>query len=652
MWLRFKSEEERLRHSHASLISAVAWYELFNKMLNTKELNILKAPKGQISLTPQTSERELYCMLIVNHEMADKQLLTLIKDAKLAFDTAIKSLIWAKRNDLALKLVCTLSLDWHEATLPSYEELGPLLPVNNNALLRAAINAAPDNQAFIESLFSLCQHDVKEKLISYNSYYFVSMIIHFDKLDLFNFIYHHCPNSIKNLLSQPIRDPYREAIANNNDTLLLRLFEIAGKDDFKENDDGSENIWDKSVIYDSLKLAAEKGNLALFKRLYDLFGRVCLFELNKRDGYNLLNRAARYGQIGFMQLLMATFPFDKEKMIESGDYVVFMVAASWDRLDVINLLVSLMPDKCQDMLEAPFSFGFAHYKAMKLAIENGYILMVKHLIELSKKPEDMVSYHIEFAFRLLEKEPQSIRIELVKLLLITILTTNPTAFLSLMNDWVKYLQEKNREDILTIISSFSFYNTINGGICVPEYLCDLTRKHLEPNNLPDFLIPETHSLAIPINEIRLVELIHVLENSQKPIAYLACGLLLEGRFETEMPTNYLTETNSKSFTEYMEKRTHDAITFYVRATKDSELRPIVTHLLWNLSMLGSWSVRYRLSEFSELQPCEHVMPSWSKYHNQRTSLIPRFFKSLPIIVNGTNNDGCVIDQLVQQGIFA
>ncbi len=110
----------------------------------------------------------------------------------------------------------------------------------------------------------------------------------------------------------------------------------------------------------------------------------------------------------------------------------------------------------------------------------------------------------------------------------------------------------------------------------------------------DGLVFNAISLPVEIDETCLNRIIPLFEKQKTPIAFLICGLLLEGQISTITNEKY----SPLEYKEYMEQRTHDAISFYTKAALDSSTRPLVEFLLWELKLTCTLpSIQHRLSEY-------------------------------------------------------
>ena len=129
------------------------------------------------------------------------------------------------------------------------------------------------------------------------------------------------------------------------------------------------------------------------------------------------------------------------------------------------------------------------------------------------------------------------------------------------------------------------------------------------------------NLPLEIDGRRLNHFIELLEKQNSPIADLTCALLLEGRIET---TAEILE-NCKENDEYMEKRTHDAITFYTKASRDRIIKPIAEFLLWDMKMTTQCiSIQDRLAQY-DLSPKETAIINSYNKANYRAGV------SLPLV---------------------
>ena len=97
------------------------------------------------------------------------------------------------------------------------------------------------------------------------------------------------------------------------------------------------------------------------------------------------------------------------------------------------------------------------------------------------------------------------------------------------------------------------------------------------------------------------------------MAYLVCGLLLEGYIENTVAADrYPDGEESASYYAYMEQRTHDAITFYTQASSDKALKKVTDILLWQHQISNCPSIYHRLNQYN-LILSKDVVPSYEKF---------------------------------------
>jgi len=101
--------------------------------------------------------------------------------------------------------------------------------------------------------------------------------------------------------------------------------------------------------------------------------------------------------------------------------------------------------------------------------------------------------------------------------------------------------------------------------------------------------------AILLTENQVELIIDYLEKQKDALSYLTCGLLLQGYIENALPERLMAESDSVA---YLEKRTHDAISYYIQSVNQrKEYAPIINQLLWELKIDGSTSIQERLACF-------------------------------------------------------
>lgn len=156
---------------------------------------------------------------------------------------------------------------------------------------------------------------------------------------------------------------------------------------------------------------------------------------------------------------------------------------------------------------------------------------------------------------------------------------------------------------------------------------------------------------VEIDETYLNTVITALERENTPLAFLTCGLLLEGRI-----TNIADEPSD--LTAYYEKRIHDAISFYEKAAVSNELKPLVNFLLWEIRTVSELeSVLKRIHQFDLLPPSEDYIPSFNQYKAPSES-VRQFLGSARLGLfsnnpdNARNNNKDEVDelQLISSGL--
>jgi hypothetical protein len=118
---------------------------------------------------------------------------------------------------------------------------------------------------------------------------------------------------------------------------------------------------------------------------------------------------------------------------------------------------------------------------------------------------------------------------------------------------------------------------------------------------------------VEIDEIKLSVLITELEKKGTPLAYLVCGLLLEGQIENKIPDRYIDNEETEAYKAYVEKRIEDACTFYTKASADPSFKKVTDILLWQQKMQGPESVVTRLKQYDAVVPSQKLVPSYDDY---------------------------------------
>lgn len=99
-----------------------------------------------------------------------------------------------------------------------------------------------------------------------------------------------------------------------------------------------------------------------------------------------------------------------------------------------------------------------------------------------------------------------------------------------------------------------------------------------------------------INDGDLNRYMTVLEKNDRSIAYLTGAWLLEGIIKNKIPEGVF-------YWRYMEKRLHDAISFYMKASCSVKLKPVIEYFLWELKTSNVYpSIRTRLDSLDITSP--------------------------------------------------
>ncbi|MDF1683829.1 MAG: hypothetical protein P1U36_04140 [Legionellaceae bacterium] len=118
---------------------------------------------------------------------------------------------------------------------------------------------------------------------------------------------------------------------------------------------------------------------------------------------------------------------------------------------------------------------------------------------------------------------------------------------------------------------------------------------------------------VDIDEIKLSVLIAELVNKGTPLAYLVCGLLLEGHIDNKIPDRYIDNEETEAYQAYVEKRIEDACTFYTKASAELSIKQVTDILLWQQKMQGPESVVARLKQYDAVVPSQELIPSYGDY---------------------------------------
>lgn len=165
---------------------------------------------------------------------------------------------------------------------------------------------------------------------------------------------------------------------------------------------------------------------------------------------------------------------------------------------------------------------------------------------------------------------------------------------------------------LTIVADNPFFHIDNGQIrpkTLIEAILYVVDTQINLKGWQAFFFLQSTIIPMLIEESQLNTVIMQLENKNYAQAWLACGLLLDGHITNLLPSCFVNdaECGTLSYLSYDEKRSHDAINFYLKAAFfDNTLVELVNNLLWQSKIIGTISVDKRLSM---VQPPLSILPS-------------------------------------------
>ena len=139
-----------------------------------------------------------------------------------------------------------------------------------------------------------------------------------------------------------------------------------------------------------------------------------------------------------------------------------------------------------------------------------------------------------------------------------------------------------------------------------EHLLEQLHKALGKTTIPERL-EAIIAIKLPfeISEKRMARYITILEKSPKKTAPLLCALLLDYQ-----QINTISAPETLLNAAYMEKRAHDAISFYGKAAHHPPLKPLISCILWEIKTVTSLeSIRSRL-EGLPIEPPNFFSHSW------------------------------------------
>jgi hypothetical protein len=631
MPLTFGSEKDRLNHPLASLIPFPVWEDKFKSQFTEDQLALLSITTSQLVLQDSMNLANIICVFIAHRQMTDRELFICLNRSSITTDIlmlsrVLEGLIIVQRNQLALGLTGILSVIDNNVTQPSYQELISLVPIKQDAdekilLLGLKTAIKSNNVAFIASLFKLLDINLKQSLISNEDYKLVwdSGVTYYGYLGILELVLEHCQSDkIPEMLQARHQQIYLQALKKKHRNIMYRLLEVGGKANFDDQD--------LRRLHETLFFVAKTGDLKLFDKLYQLYPDYQLAQLMRQERWFVFTLAAENGQLAFMEKLRNTYLAHRYCM---NNLAAFVSAAYYGQLAVINQLVAWAPQSVQEMLASDYDAfpDFRQpYQAIRRAVGNGHIAIVKRLLELSTDAVTMIisnDYGLFYCGQKHEKQ----YVEINRLLLLK-LAKHKEHLCHAANILIGLSERSSaemREALLQMIEDLPFCATMNNVVIhiddLPNYLCLYVKERLLPANLVGFLSSDTQSIAVNINEAKLMKIIESLEKIGTPLAHLVCGLLLEGRLETLLPERYQDNTDSDDYKQYVKKRAHDAVTFYSKAAEARDLKSIASHLLWHSRMFSSGSLRNRLYLLDNLRPIPQVFPArhlFNKYESVTT----------------------------------
>ncbi|MDF1645572.1 MAG: hypothetical protein P1U61_01140 [Legionellaceae bacterium] len=128
---------------------------------------------------------------------------------------------------------------------------------------------------------------------------------------------------------------------------------------------------------------------------------------------------------------------------------------------------------------------------------------------------------------------------------------------------------------------------------VTEEIIDSVSAFIQTNGPEGFYCMNPIKPPVEIYDVQLPAYIEGLEQKATSLAYLLCGLLLDGQIENF--TNM--DLDSAAGAAYLEKRQQDAINFYCQASKDDTLKPVTNVLLWQHRTHGLHSIAAHLRQY-------------------------------------------------------
>ncbi len=147
-----------------------------------------------------------------------------------------------------------------------------------------------------------------------------------------------------------------------------------------------------------------------------------------------------------------------------------------------------------------------------------------------------------------------------------------------------------------------------------KYLVDQV-SHLTMTGHSRQLNFDAVSLPFEIDEEHLNLLITKMEKQHTSIAFLTCGLLLQGH----IPNVVAEKDNLEHYTEI---RLHHAIDFYTKISAFSSIQPLAEFLLWEIKTIPSYpSIQTRLAQY-DLAPPDDFLQTYSAFRKRDNVTMP------------------------------
>ena len=153
---------------------------------------------------------------------------------------------------------------------------------------------------------------------------------------------------------------------------------------------------------------------------------------------------------------------------------------------------------------------------------------------------------------------------------------------------------------------------------VTTHLINIVTLYLEKHTHVGFFQMTPLAPDFYIHEMMLSSVIEQLEKISTPMAYLVCGLLLDGHIENMIAADrYPDGETCPAYLAYMEKRLHDAITFYTKAAQNKALKKVTDTLLWQHKTLHNdvSSIAKRLKCY-DVALSEDIAPSYACFKRE------------------------------------